>query len=94
MIINDLDGYYIVFDTKNWNTELDTLTIYTIHDLAVCKFLEMWPNTDGDFFERLKDDIVRCKSIVTCSEATKKDIVKFAGVSPDKIEVIYWAILR
>ena len=26
MIINDLDGYYIVFDTKNWNTELDTLT--------------------------------------------------------------------
>ena len=27
MIINDLDGYYIVFDTKNWNTELDTLGI-------------------------------------------------------------------
>ena len=25
MIINDLDGYYIVFDIKNWNTELDTL---------------------------------------------------------------------
>lgn len=30
MIINDLDGYYIVFDTKNWNTELDTLLIYYI----------------------------------------------------------------
>ena len=29
MIINDLDGYYIVFDTKNWNTELDTLLICT-----------------------------------------------------------------
>ena len=28
MIINDLDGYYIVFDTKNWNTELDTLVIW------------------------------------------------------------------
>ena len=27
MIINDLDGYYIVFDTKNWNTELDTLPV-------------------------------------------------------------------
>ena len=25
MIINDLDGYYTVFDTKNRNTELDTL---------------------------------------------------------------------
>ena len=31
MIINDLDGYYIVFDTKNWNTELDTLLIYILH---------------------------------------------------------------
>ncbi len=29
MIINDLDGYYIVFDTKNWNTELDTLVNYS-----------------------------------------------------------------
>ena len=27
MIINDLDDYYIVFDTKNRNTELDTLVI-------------------------------------------------------------------
>ena len=31
MIINDLDGYYIVFDTKNWNTELDTLFINFIY---------------------------------------------------------------
>ena len=30
MIINDLDGYYIVFDTKNWNTELDTLVINSL----------------------------------------------------------------
>ena len=30
MIINDLDGYYIVFDTKNWNTELDTLLFKSI----------------------------------------------------------------
>ena len=28
MIINDLDDYYIVFDTKNRNTELDTLLIF------------------------------------------------------------------
>ena len=27
MIINDLDGCYIVFDTKNRNMELDTLPI-------------------------------------------------------------------
>ena len=36
MIINDLDGYYIVFDTKNWNTELDTLVNGTsINDTTI-----------------------------------------------------------
>ena len=30
MIINDLDDYYIVFDTKNRNIELDTLFAGTI----------------------------------------------------------------
>ena len=35
MIINDLDGYYIVFDTKNWNTELDTLFIL-LHSFVLC----------------------------------------------------------
>ena len=29
MIINDLDDYYIVFDTKNRNIELDTLIVRT-----------------------------------------------------------------
>ena len=39
MIINDLDGYYIVFDTKNWNTELDTLSNrlmpFSLHEIAI-----------------------------------------------------------
>ena len=47
MIINDLDGYYIVFDTKNWNTELDTLFIHIFYSSAniacfcntECKFI-------------------------------------------------------
>lgn len=36
MIINDLDGYYIVFDTKNWNTELDTLKICILSSNEYC----------------------------------------------------------
>ena len=41
MIINDLDGYYIVFDTKNWNTELDTLIVYTIYVSVIRSFIGM-----------------------------------------------------
>lgn len=33
MIINDLDDYYIVFDTKNRNIELDTLHDYLPRNL-------------------------------------------------------------
>ena len=41
MIINDLDGYYIVFDTKNWNTELDTLAISLIGVMEIYIKMEM-----------------------------------------------------
>ena len=36
MIINDLDDYYIVFDTKNRNIELDTLLFFSI-DIIICE---------------------------------------------------------
>ena len=35
MIINDLDGCYIVFDTKNRNMELDTL-LSKLSSVLVC----------------------------------------------------------
>ena len=51
MIINDLDGYYIVFDTKNWNTELDTLesnTELSTETSLICKnkarFVFLYPS--------------------------------------------------
>ena len=50
MIINDLDGYYIVFDTKNWNTELDTLVIKLIFSCKkkyFCAFSQILPLCSG-----------------------------------------------
>ena len=54
MIINDLDGYYIVFDTKNWNTELDTLVgnprVAMVFTLLFVFTLGMFAqNTAGDY---------------------------------------------
>ena len=37
MIINDLDGCYIVFDTKNRNMELDTLVIQMLGSINVLR---------------------------------------------------------
>ena len=44
MIINDLDDYYIVFDTKNRNIELDTLAIRFAASLFLAKKLVFYPS--------------------------------------------------
>lgn len=69
-------------------------TIFTIHDLAVCKYPELWSGTDRTFFETLRNDLRQCKHIVTCSESTKHDIIDFADVQPEKITVALWGVNR
>ena len=49
MIINDLDGYYIVFDTKNWNTELDTLENWCFEYLKSINYIT--DDADIDYYE-------------------------------------------
>ena len=51
MIINDLDGYYIVFDTKNWNTELDTL-LDNQNSLLTRDFYSTFATEIGSFFRK------------------------------------------
>lgn len=34
----------------------------------------------------------QCRHIITCSEASKRDIVDTMGIAPEKISVIYWGV--
>ena len=54
MIINDLDGYYIVFDTKNWNTELDTLVNKSSYKI------ENFSNLMAKVTEKAEKDFAGC----------------------------------
>ncbi len=36
--------------------------------------------------------IRKCKHIITCSEASKQDIINTMNISPDKISVVYWGV--
>ena len=56
MIINDLDGYYIVFDTKNWNTELDTLSNKSIFYLLIL-IIQLSCCKDTLFFWKMQEII-------------------------------------
>lgn len=66
--------------------------IATIHDLIPY----VMPDTCGkSYLERFTDEmpyiIEQCDKIITVSEYSKRDIIKYFGTSPEKIEVIYLA---
>ena len=70
MIINDLDGYYIVFDTKNWNTELDTLL--TNHTFSFCKVTKLFLTDNGKqrFYLTLQELILFSQQFVLSSQGS------------------------
>lgn len=64
--------------------------ITTIHDMTYVLYPEM---VEKKTMERIKKDINysvnRADKIITVSESSKKDIIKFLGVDETKIEVVY-----
>lgn len=78
MIINDLDGYYIVFDTKNWNTELDTLFFLGYFFPGAFALLIIW----SSYIVWTKEDILPISylydSIGYYSNGKSLDLVKIA----------------
>jgi glycosyltransferase involved in cell wall biosynthesis len=72
--------------------------VVTIHDLVLRRFPTRRASTLGPFLYRLKNlayrvviylAIKRAKKIITVSDYTKKDILRYFKVKPDKIEVVY-----
>lgn len=65
--------------------------IVTLHDAL---FMKIQETAFGH--EKMKQIIPpfikECKHIITCSEASKQDIISTMNVSPDKISVIYWGV--
>ncbi len=89
-----LSGYDLMHVPHNTDdSETIGRTIYTIHDLIVYRYPEMWGLTDKERSEH-KFIADNCKAIVTCSEASKEDIRKFWNCSPEKITAIPWGVNR
>ncbi|GHT75436.1 glycosyl transferase [Bacteroidia bacterium] len=68
-------------------------TIFTIHDLIIlnCKNEFPWKEV-----EKVKKELPpllhQCKAIITCSESSKNDLIRFFDIDPDKIHVTYWGV--
>lgn len=66
-------------------------TIITLHDALFMKINEKAFN-HLKMRQRVPQLARDCKGIITCSEASKKDIVETMQIDPQKIDVVYWGI--
>lgn len=67
--------------------------IVTVHDLRYFHYPETYTRLRGKFLEKMIPKSAHSAArILTVSNATKKDIVKYLNVSADKIQVIYEGI--
>lgn len=68
-------------------------TVITVHDLTPLVFPEHFPSGIKGKIKWViqKKSLRKADAIITDSESSKKDIIKFTGVNEDKIHVIYLA---
>lgn len=72
----------------------DKPTIVTVHDLIPLNYPDKFPRGlrgEIKWFVQ-KQSLKAAKNIITDSYASKKDIVKFTGISEEKINVIYLGV--
>lgn len=80
------------FYTPMINVDDRIFKIMTIHDL-IPLINKNWHNSLYEFFDGpMRKAACSVNKIIACSENTKKDIVYYYGIKPEKINVIYWGM--
>jgi len=65
-------------------------SVVTIHDLIFKILPKTFPTLDRIIYDvKFRNSCFNADKIIAISNNTKKDIIKFYGIHPDKIEVIY-----
>jgi glycosyltransferase involved in cell wall biosynthesis len=66
-------------------------TLVTLHDALFMRIEEKAFN-HKQMREQVPALMHKCKGIITCSEASKRDIVDTMQIDPQKIDVVYWGV--
>ena len=89
MLAHPLDIVHSHYRPFELSKGLPCAKILTIHDLIPL----IYPQWYGSQFEYYDSSIRKCAKqadkIIAVSECTKRDVVEYYGISPDKIEVVY-----
>ena len=66
------------------------LKVVTIHDLIFIKFPQLYSYADRKIYhQKFYKSCLKADKIVATSNQTKNDIIKYFGISQNKIEVVY-----
>ena len=80
--------YNLVFSFSSHGSPFIKNQIITIHDL-ICMAFPSQHKTQFFYFKYIMPSIIKsCKKIVTVSEYTKSEVIKYYKVDPEKIQVI------
>ena len=65
-------------------------SVVTIHDLIFIRYPELYQSFDRRIYlKKFKYAAETADVVIAISEQTKRDVVDFLGINPDKIQVIY-----
>ncbi len=65
-------------------------TVVTIHDLIFERYPKLYPFVDKLIYKiKFREACQKADAVVAVSEQTKRDIIDFYGINPEKIHVIY-----
>lgn len=71
----------------------DVPAVVTIHDLIFMRYPEFYKPIDRKiYYSKVKYACSSAKKIIAISEQTKKDIIEYFNVNPEKIELLYQSI--
>jgi glycosyltransferase involved in cell wall biosynthesis len=76
----------------SWIDVLDTPKITTIHDLIPLRLPHTTLDQKATIADLVRSAIASSKLLITISECTKRDLIDFFGVPPEKIAVTYQPI--
>lgn len=87
-----LTGYDLMHIPHNFEyVHCPEKCVVTLHDALFMKIQEK--AFEHEKMKRIVPLFIKkCKHVITCSNASKKDIIETMGLSPEKISVIYWGV--
>lgn len=87
-------GFHSVYlmNTSMYRSIHPCVKIVWIHDMMTKIYPQNYSRKDMEFHQVLFSNIKYADLVITVSETTKQDVVRFCNISPNKIKVIYLGI--